>query len=660
MMIRSLFSMLFATGLVLSVQLAAQWTVGTVSISPGPWGPALGGGTPPNDNCADAVVVDLQPGVPATREGDNTGATNEFGYGNSVYEAFTITECMDVTVSYCGTVPAFGGAFTFLFRNCPLDNLVFIEDIYISSTACGDGNFTLTFPQLPPGTYYYGVLQYEEATGPYTITFSGTACTATPPVNDECPGAITLVPSPECNPFPANAFGATVSGGSLPPITCTNIPGDAADDIWFQFTATATDHTVIVTPSSRYYAVVEVRTGTCSASTTLACVDLAPEDWQAEQQVNATGLTIGETYYIRVYDWYAGLPATTTFDICVLGPSVLDCDADAGTLTPTNSEVCLVDGVATISATPNGDAVVPVGFEQVYVQTNGPGLVIENLAAQPSFSLSATGSYTIHTLVYDPVTLDLSLVVPGVTTGIDVNALLVQGGGDICGSLDVAGAAVQVVECCTAEAGTLTAVLDEVELVDGSATLGATPNGDAVVPAGFEVVHVLTEGVGLVIMDVGAAPEFTVSSAGSYTIHTLVYDPATLDLSIVEIGVTTGFDVNALLIQGGGEICGALDVAGAPVQVVLGNAVGEHDMDVPWTVFPNPGNGDVTIVHRGVAGPVLLEVLDMTGRVLYEGVHVMMPDQPVHLALAGRMARGSYIMRIHNDGGVSERRFVVR
>jgi len=47
----------------------------------------------------------------------------------------------------------------------------------------------------------------------------------------------------------------------------------------------------------------------------------------------------------------------------------------------------------------------------------------------------------------------------------------------------------------------------------------------------------------------------------------LVYDPLTLDLGIVVPGVTTGFDVNALLIQGGGTICGALDVAGAPIVV---------------------------------------------------------------------------------------------
>jgi hypothetical protein len=61
---------------------------------------------------------------------------------------------------------------------------------------------------------------------------------------------------------------------------------------------------------------------------------------------------------------------------------------------------------------------------------------------------------------------------------------------------------------------------------------------------------------------------FTVTSGGTYTIHTLVYNPATLDLSIVTPGVTTGFDVNGLLVQGGGTICASLDVAGAPVHML--------------------------------------------------------------------------------------------
>ncbi|MBL0342786.1 MAG: hypothetical protein IPP71_18985 [Bacteroidetes bacterium] len=82
----------------------------------------------------------------------------------------------------------------------------------------------------------------------------------------------------------------------------------------------------------------------------------------------------------------------------------------------------------------------------------------------------------------------------------------------------------------------------------------------------------MTSGSGLVIEQVNATPTFTVTAGGNYTIHTLVYNPATLDLSIVVPGQTTGFDVNGLLVQGGGSICASLDVAGAPIAVEDPNA----------------------------------------------------------------------------------------
>ena len=251
------------------------------------------------------------------------------------------------------------------------------------------------------------------------------------------------------------------------------------------------------------------------------------------------------------------------------------CTANAGTLTADMYELCLQDGGATVSATANGDALVPDGYSVLYVLTQGSDLVIVDAAADPAFTVSAAGIYTVHTLVYDPATLDLGIVEFGVTTGVDVNGLLIQGGGSICASLDVAGAQVVVLDCepvCAANAGTLTAATTDICLVDGQATLTASPNGDAFVPAGFMTIHVLTQGPELVIINAGATPSFTVDEPGSYTIHTLVFDPATVDLGIVQLGVTTGFDVNALLIQGGGTICASLDVPGAAFQV---NACGD-------------------------------------------------------------------------------------
>uniref|UniRef100_UPI00177AECE0 hypothetical protein n=1 Tax=Hanstruepera ponticola TaxID=2042995 RepID=UPI00177AECE0 len=56
---------------------------------------------------------------------------------------------------------------------------------------------------------------------------------------------------------------------------------------------------------------------------------------------------------------------------------------------------------------------------------------------------------------------------------------------------------------CFADAGTLTADMDSVELVNGMATLSATPDGNSNVPAGYNTVYVLTQGSGLVIVNAG-------------------------------------------------------------------------------------------------------------------------------------------------------------
>ena len=245
------------------------------------------------------------------------------------------------------------------------------------------------------------------------------------------------------------------------------------------------------------------------------------------------------------------------------------CEVAACSMTANASSVELSNGSATISGTASGGT-VPAGYSTIYVLTQGADLVIQQVNADaPSFTVTETGNYTIHCLVYDAATLDLSIVVPGVTTGGDVFALTQAGGGDICAALDVTGASVVVTPepVCEAVACSMTANASSVELSNGSATVSGTASG-GVVPAGYSTIYVLTQGADLVIQQVNAdAPSFTVTEAGDYTIHCLVYDAATLDLSIVVPGVTTGGDVFALTQAGGGDICAALDVTGASVVV---------------------------------------------------------------------------------------------
>jgi hypothetical protein len=244
------------------------------------------------------------------------------------------------------------------------------------------------------------------------------------------------------------------------------------------------------------------------------------------------------------------------------------CFASAGTLR-SETRACLDGDTLTLRATVGTAPVVPDSFQVVYVLTRGDSLVIINAGAKPEFKITAPGKYTIHTLVYNPATLDLGIVKLGVTTGFNVNSLLIQGGGKICASLDVAGAKFEVSSavCCKATAGTLRALGSSACLQGGQAVLAASISRLPTIPTGYRLLYVLTSGNNLVIRQVNNLPLFTVRDTGRFTIHSLVYNPATLDLGIVKFGQTTGVDVNGLLIQGGGKICAALDVAGAPFTI---------------------------------------------------------------------------------------------
>lgn len=249
------------------------------------------------------------------------------------------------------------------------------------------------------------------------------------------------------------------------------------------------------------------------------------------------------------------------------------CTAEAGTLS--SIEICFQRTQVKLDAHPQGDTVVPSGYRVLYVLTRGDDLVVEAISDDPSFTIDQTdnGLFTIHTLVFDSTTLNLDSILIGRTTGFELNDLFVQGGGSICGSLDTVGARVRFGACesdsCSADAGRLAvANTSDSCFVNGSARLVAQVQTLPIVPAGYSVRYVLTSGTNLVIQQVSDSLAFTVDTTGRYTIHTLVYDSTTLNLDSITIGQTTGAFVDSLFIQGGGSICGALDVTGAVFDIV--------------------------------------------------------------------------------------------
>ena len=163
-------------------------------------------------------------------------------------------------------------------------------------------------------------------TGSYLITT--TACPVIPGNND-CGTPTSLTPSAAgsgiCTTTNGTTFGATAS----PQATCTGI---ADDDVWYSFLANSTTHQVTVSGVAGFNAVVQIMAGPCAVGmASIQCVNATGSG--AVETANLTGLTIGTTYFIRVYHNGAGpgVSAVNSFTICITSTTSV-CTIGAGNI----------------------------------------------------------------------------------------------------------------------------------------------------------------------------------------------------------------------------------------------------------------------------------------------------------------------------------------
>ena len=183
--------------------------------------------SPPNDNCADVTPVPLNIGQPLQFTGDNTGATLDCPthWYNEAWVAFTTTECMNITIDFCGTTPAFNDMYIILEDMCPCDDTQLYA--YIWSNELCDNNWSATWAVVPAGTYYYPILSEVGALGPYVLNINGVPCDP-PPANDNCVNAEVIGEV-------VNQTWSTLSATFDGPGACLFSP-----NIWYLYTASAT------------------------------------------------------------------------------------------------------------------------------------------------------------------------------------------------------------------------------------------------------------------------------------------------------------------------------------------------------------------------------------------------------------------------------------
>lgn len=188
-----------------------------------------------------------------------------------------------------------------------------------------------TLVQTPSSTTYYRCVLTCTNSGltgnssSVLVTFTGN------PSNDNCTGATALTVNSglTCTVVTSSTIECSTASSQ----STTDCFGTEDDDVWFSFVATAPSQIITLqnitgSTTDMYHS---LWTGTCPTLTLVAGTCSDPNSQ------TVTGLTVGQTYYLRVYTWTATGGQTSDFEVCITNP----CPSCAGTPAGGNSTATL-------------------------------------------------------------------------------------------------------------------------------------------------------------------------------------------------------------------------------------------------------------------------------------------------------------------------------
>jgi hypothetical protein len=212
-------------------------------------------------------------------------------------------------------------------------------------SACG--TTTVTKSGLTIGTTYYVRVANlgSNPSGSGSVANFNICVTHTAPANDLCSGAISLTQSSSC----VNTAG-TLVGATYTTISSIGCGTASRNDVWYSFIATSTNATITLS-SAPTNPRLQLFSGTCGSLTSITC---------GSNTLITTGLTIGNTYYVRVYTDPDVL--TGTFNICVTNTTVAN-DNCSGAISLVSGNACSnTAGTLNSSTVSTG---LPAGCESV-------------------------------------------------------------------------------------------------------------------------------------------------------------------------------------------------------------------------------------------------------------------------------------------------------
>jgi hypothetical protein len=190
-----------------------------------------------------------------------------------------------------------------------------------ATVVSASNSVTFTATGLTPNThYYFYAYSYNDTacTGPIYNTASpltNNTTTTNGVTNDICATAIAVTSNTSCSNTTGSTLGATDNDETGDCLAGTE------KAVWYKFTAVNTTHTVTVVGAAGFDPVIGALS-TCASATTPtggACTDNTFGG--GTETMTLTGLTIGNTYYVQVYDWW-GVNMANAFTICIthVGP----------------------------------------------------------------------------------------------------------------------------------------------------------------------------------------------------------------------------------------------------------------------------------------------------------------------------------------------------
>jgi hypothetical protein len=235
----------------------------------------------------------------------------------------------DVDVSFClEERNTFNPTFNLLATSVDCTNNQFSIDVNItdlggaSSVTISDDQGSATQQATAAGSFTFGPYAFGTTVAITVTNDQDNSYTATdsfvvngcPPANDECDNAVALTVN-EYNTCDNTTSGTTQYATPSP--QTDDVTGYPDNDVWFSFVATQTEHVVELTNITAVSG-TSTDMGMGLYDGTNGCSNLTLVDDSDPNTMTVSSLTVGTTYYVRVYGWWSGSSsAEATFDICV-------------------------------------------------------------------------------------------------------------------------------------------------------------------------------------------------------------------------------------------------------------------------------------------------------------------------------------------------------